>query len=132
MATPLFRDSSGTTELELDEDREDRLSDIFDDTYIARWRNRKILELPHQNGTGSEGAERLFNILKTVSDAERAKTRSWVNELAVVVANCFMESDIADLREDLLLVLAVTVAWVEDLDRKDEEREALAKTVEVG
>lgn len=95
---------------------------VVREVVLERFRqDAKWGEQNHPDGTGPT--------IPTLNAAEQARhecdyahrngTGTWRHILAEEVAEAFAESDPARLREELLQVAAVAVAWVEAIDRRD-------------
>lgn len=82
----------------------------------------------HPDGTAKTlGTMAAAQRAKFVTDAAAANGRvTWRDILNEEVAEAFAESDEDALRAELIQVAAVTVAWVEAIDRRRAEREAQA------
>ena len=71
----------------------------------------------HPNGTGN--AEQMQTAAYAKMDYERASKEgrlTWCHILNEEVAEAFAESDTERLKEELVQVMAVCAAWIEDLD----------------
>jgi hypothetical protein len=87
-----------------------------------RWRqDQKWGEQNHENGTGSESDRADAEIAKSLTDAFfRANKGDWKLILNEEVHEAFAESDPEKLRAELIQVAAVTMAWIECIDRRRE------------
>lgn len=72
----------------------------------------------HPNGTGMVGDRERADSARHVCDVLfRAGTGSWRDILHEEVQEAFAEHDPVKLREELIQVAAVAMAWVENMDR---------------
>ncbi len=91
---------------------------LVDVAFERHKQNSKWGEQNHPNGTSP--------IFKSMADASReacevsaqAGTLTWRSILLEEVTEAFAESDPKLLREELVQVCAVAVAWIEKLDRE--------------
>lgn len=73
----------------------------------------------HPNGTGSEDYKRRAEEMRVAcEEAFRIGRGSWGNILLEEVFEAMAESSTTRLREELVQVVAVGVAWIEALDRE--------------
>lgn len=74
----------------------------------------------HPDGTGPQKSslERLERVRQSVKDLFGAGLGSWRWILDEEVNEAFVEDDPVKLREELIQVAAVAVAWVEAIDRR--------------
>lgn len=79
-------------------------------------------EQNHPDGTGVLGNEtELADLCKKATDeAFEAGRGTWKHILREEYAEAMAESDPARLREELVQVAAVAVAWIEAIDRRQE------------
>lgn len=94
------------------------IGDVVDE---RRRQNTKWGVQHHSNGTGYPG---------TAADARDAQARcdaafrdgigTWRHILTEEIAEAYAETDRAALRAELIQVAAVAVAWIEDLDSRDQ------------
>lgn len=76
-------------------------------------------EQNHPDGTGDEGSRRVAEMARAITDRRaREGTVTYRDILREEVYEAFGESDPARLREELVQVAAVAVAWVEKIDRE--------------
>ncbi len=96
------------------------LKSILDEVYLERARqDAKWGEQNHPNGTGGEWAQEEADSCRQLCDvAFQDGCGTFRLILAEEVAEAFAESDKTRLREELIQVAAVAVAWVEKLDRE--------------
>lgn len=81
--------------------------------------NAKWGEQNHPDGTGFPHDGATANRAKRQTDAHaRAGTCTWRDVLNEEVREAFAESDVCNLRMELIQVSAVACAWVEALDRR--------------
>ena len=76
-------------------------------------------EQNHPDGTGGRGRVASANAARIAcqSSAERGEV-TFLDILAEEVAEAFAETDPELLREELIQVAAVAVAWIESIDRR--------------
>lgn len=80
-------------------------------------------EQNHKDGTGRACDVRAAeDQIEACDRAFREGWGSWSHILREEVAEAFAESDPAKLRAELIQVAAVAVAWVEAIDRREENR----------
>jgi hypothetical protein len=80
-------------------------------------------EQNHPDGTGApEFGELADRAKQQYEDAARDGSVTWTNVLLEEVAEAFAESDPARLREELIQVAAVAVAWAECIDRREAKK----------
>ena len=92
--------------------------EVLDEVAAERRRQDELWgEQNHVNGTGPAWSHRTLNpnLLKALWDA---RIHTWAVILAEEVAEALDEIDDEPLREELIQVAAVAVAWVEAIDRK--------------
>lgn len=75
-------------------------------------------EQNHQDGTGSAHAAEAVLARKECDRAARAGELTWRHILLEEIAEAGAEHDPGILREELIQVAAVAVAWAEALDRR--------------
>jgi hypothetical protein len=83
--------------------------------------NAKWGEQNHPDGTdqlGATGHERARLVKRLVDESAKLGRLTWALILAEEVAEAECESDPVKLREELIQVAAVTVAWIEAIDRR--------------
>lgn len=75
----------------------------------------------HPDGTGGELADRQCAEAKSWTEVQARRGKvTWRDILDEEVKEAFSESDRRRLREELVQVAAVAVAWIEDIDRRGE------------
>lgn len=80
---------------------------------------KKWGEQQHRDGTGAKyGYEAEAAKQKYAEEKAKYGDPSWRVILAEEVAEAFAEADLYRLRQELLQVAAVAVAWIEDIDRR--------------
>lgn len=73
----------------------------------------------HDDGTGSELDIKTSDLIKSlVKELESENKATWKDILYEEVHEVFAEKDLEKIKEELIQVAAVAVAWVEDIDRK--------------
>lgn len=73
----------------------------------------------HADGTGGEGRERIASAARQSCELKFERNRgTWADIFEEEAAEALAESDPALLREELIQVAAVAVAWVEAIDRR--------------
>lgn len=76
----------------------------------------------HPNGTGGEGAKRLAEHAKKITDkAAEAGEQTWKFILNEEVLEAFAEADDDMLEMELVQVAAVAVSWVRDIQARRRE-----------
>jgi hypothetical protein len=92
--------------------------EILMQAFIERARQRVlwgVQSLP--NGTARHDDWQVSEFYKRVTDAnDKDGTLSWRDVLLEEVFEALAESDTEPLREELIQVIAVAVAWISDLD----------------
>jgi len=84
-------------------------------------------EQNHPDGTGDRRWVDVANVIRgEVDDDARFGRTNWNGVLREEVFEALAESDPAKLRAELIQVAAVTVAWVESIDRRAASAEEAA------
>jgi hypothetical protein len=100
---------------------DDALDDVRDERgrQIQKW---GIQSLPDGTGVPREWREykRKFYQERCERHAKEGRV-SWMDVLAEEVAEAFAEVNPCCLREELVQVAAVCVAWIEDIDRRSKD-----------
>lgn len=98
----------------------DTLSVLPEVAYERASQDAKWGQQNHKDGTGSASDRQLSKAARSLTDY-RAKngTLAWRQILDEEVREAFAESDTDNLREELIQVAAVAVAWVEAIDRRN-------------
>lgn len=93
----------------------DALADVAAerDAQDAKWGEQN-----HPDGTGRPGSRQDAAYYRSVCKANGLGQDNWQNILAEEVYEAFAETDPAKLRDELIQVAAVAVAWVEAIDRR--------------
>ncbi|MFY1588974.1 hypothetical protein ACN267_31290 [Micromonospora sp. WMMD734] len=107
------------TAVDQDIERTDRTGGVLYE--IARERSRqdaKWGEQNHPDGTGRDYAEDARIARNACQYAALNDRVTWRHILGEEVTEALAETDTAALREELLQVAAVAVAWVEAIDRR--------------
>jgi hypothetical protein len=85
----------------------------------------------HPDGTGRPGDRAWADVMRDQCDHEhRSGLGTWRTILAEEVFEAFAEADLAKLREELVQVAAVAAAWVEAIDRRPVDLDALERLQE--
>lgn len=101
-------------------DAVDAMSDVLDEVKHERYKQHlKFGEQNHPDGTGAEHSRTTANIARSqCQEAFAAKRGTWKHILREEYAEAMAEIDAKELREELIQVAAVCVAWVEAIDRR--------------
>jgi len=76
-------------------------------------------EQNHHNGTSSDRFKELANCHRDITDVSTQDgTLTWLHILREEVYEAFAEEDPQKLREELVQIAAVAVAWIEAIDRR--------------
>jgi len=92
---------------------------VLDEVAVERLnQNAKWGEQNHPDGTGWLCGPDPGLAKKRYEDAKAARTLTWLEILDEEFAEALAEKDQGRLREELIQVAAVAVAWVECIDRR--------------
>jgi hypothetical protein len=91
---------------------------IFDVRCERERQDAKWGEQNHPDGTGRPGARLMADHYRRVCQAHTPETDNWQDILSEEVYEAYAETNPAKLREELVQVAAVAVAWVEAIDRR--------------
>lgn len=93
---------------------------LFEDVLAERRRQDSMWgEQNHPDGTGELGSDRQANQARVTCDQQfEAGLGAWADILKEEVYEAIAESDVVKLREELVQVAAVCMAWIEAIDRR--------------
>lgn len=101
---------------------------VLDDVLLERFaQDLKWGQQNHPDGTGDEMFPEGSGFRKRAADAARLRCQAafadgrgtWLHVLEEEVHEAYAESDPVKLREELIQVAAVAVAWAEAIDRRE-------------
>jgi hypothetical protein len=73
----------------------------------------------HPDGTGDSGSNNIAWLKRHITESKaKSGDLTWRHILDEEVAEAFAEDVLDGLREELIQVAAVALAWVEDIDRR--------------
>lgn len=92
---------------------------VLNDVRVERiHQDAKWGEQNHPDGTGRPGSRHLADYYRTICQSNTPENDNWQDVLAEEVFEAFAETDPEVLREELVQIAAVAVAWVEAIDRR--------------
>uniref|UniRef100_UPI003F492566 hypothetical protein n=1 Tax=Amycolatopsis sp. CA-290885 TaxID=3239925 RepID=UPI003F492566 len=92
---------------------------IADLVQATRRRERLYGQEDHAYGTGGDLDQVTLELVERRVQARRADgVQLWRDSLCEVVASAFAQADLKRLRRELVKVGAVSVAWIEAIDRE--------------